>query len=319
MCLRNGSRFCVGSSHEGSSSNAATLTKRTLPTATNAYAESFPEADAAQPVLVVVQPPAGSSYTLLDNDHFKHFTQQLNNTIYAYPPLKTDPGFVRNVASYWSVTDMIPEVVRQQLHVSSAIISSDNLTSFVLITLHGAASNAPMQPAQTAYKKINDFIKYIQDKDRMASINPDNLDVRVTGIGVHICACRCKTRIAHATTTFTHTGFPVFSVDTMTAVESDMMRVEGVAAPLAMLVLGIMLRNFRLLILPLMCMGTSLATALLVMWPISIVYPVVIIVPAIVTCVVLALSVDYSLFLLSRFREESQNGVKVCLSGIAPA
>ena len=104
----------------------------------------------------------------------------------------------------------------------------------------------------------------------------------------------------------------------MSAVESDMMRVEGVAAPLAMVVLGIMLRNFRLLILPLMCMGTSLATALLMMWPISKMYPVVIIVPAIVTCVVLALSVDYSLFLLSRFREETQNGAKVCLCDFAP-
>ena len=106
---------------------------------------------------------------------------------------------------------------------------------------------------------------------------------------------------------------PAFNADTMTAVESDMMRVEGVAAPLAMVVLGVMLRNFRLLILPLVCMGTSLATALLIMWPISKVYPVVIIVPAIVTTVVLALSVDYSLFLLSRFREEAQSGAEVSL------
>ena len=104
----------------------------------------------------------------------------------------------------------------------------------------------------------------------------------------------------------------------MSAVESDMMRVEGVATPLAMVVIDIMIRNFRLLILPLMCMSTSLATDLLMMWPISKVYPVVIIVPAIVTCVVLALSVDYSLFLLSRFREETQNGAKVCLCDFAP-
>ena len=90
-----------------------------------------------------------------------------------------------------------------------------------------------------------------------------------------------------------------------------MMRVESVAAPLAMVVLGIMLRNFRLLIIPLICMGASLASALLVMWPISMVYPVVIIAPAIVTTVVLALSVDYSLFLLSRFREETHRGAGV--------
>ena len=194
----------VLNSREGSGSNAAILTKRTLLTAINAYVESFPEVDATQPVLVVVQHPAGSSYTLLDNDHFRNFTEQLNNTVYAYPPLQTDPGLVQNVASYWTLMDMTPELLRNQLHgVTSATISSDNLTSFVLITLRGAASNAQLQPALAAYKKISAFTKYLNDKDRIASINPFNLDVRVTGIGVHICAYTCKTGITHATTTLT--------------------------------------------------------------------------------------------------------------------
>merc|ERR1719331_1920227 len=166
-------------------------------------------------------------------------------------------------------------------------MTPDNSTSFVVINLHGAASNAPLQPALATFKRNGDFIKYLRDK--LAGINPHNLDAKITGM-------------------------PAFDVSINAAVESDMMRVESVAAPLAMVVLGIMLRNFRLLIIPLICMGASLASALLVMWPISMVYPVVIIAPAIVTTVVLALSVDYSLFLLSRFREETHRGAGRLLS-----
>ena len=121
--------------------------------------------------------------------------------MYAYPPLQTDPGFVQTVASYWSIVDMTPEVLRKQLHdVTSAIISSDNSTSFVVINVHGAASNAPLQPALAAYKKLDAFITYLIDKHRMASINPDHLDVKITGMRLDICTCTCNAQLAQATT-----------------------------------------------------------------------------------------------------------------------
>ena len=60
-----------------------------LSTATLAYIDSFPKLDAVAPVMVVVQPPAHSPSTLLDNGAFERFSQRLNDTVYAYPPLAT--------------------------------------------------------------------------------------------------------------------------------------------------------------------------------------------------------------------------------------
>ena len=150
-----------------------------------AYIESFPEADAAQSVMVVVQPPAHATYTLLDNDHFERFTQRLNDTVYAYPPLQTDPDFVQGVVSYWSIMDVTPKVFHSDMHdAMSTVMTPDNSTSFVVINLHGAASNAPLQPALATFKRNGDFIKYLRDK--LAGINPHNLDAKITGIYTRI-------------------------------------------------------------------------------------------------------------------------------------
>jgi len=51
-------------------------------------------------------------------------------------------------------------------------------------------------------------------------------------------------------------------------------------------------------------MGISILTSFLVMYPISLVWEIFSFVPSVMMSLVIAMSIDYSLFLLSRYREE---------------
>ncbi len=100
------------------------------------------------------------------------------------------------------------------------------------------------------------------------------------------------------------TGFIVMYIEMREATVQDMTRMDMIVIPLAMLVLAFFLRSLRLMILPILSMAISVLTSFLIIYPIALVLNVFSFVPSIVMSLVIALSIDYSLFLLSRFREE---------------
>lgn len=101
------------------------------------------------------------------------------------------------------------------------------------------------------------------------------------------------------------TGMSVFITDAMDAAKSDVEKMDAIVLPLAFLVLAAVLQSVRLLILPLMGMLTSLVAALLLMrGVVKAGMDVTSAVPAIMASLQIAVSIDYSLFLLTRFQEE---------------
>ena len=100
------------------------------------------------------------------------------------------------------------------------------------------------------------------------------------------------------------TGFVVMYLEMREAAVQDMTRMDMIVIPLAMVVLAFFLRSLRLMILPIISMALSVLTSFLIIYPIALVLNVFAFVPSIVMSLVIALSIDYSLFLLSRFREE---------------
>ena len=78
----------------------------------------------------------------------------------------------------------------------------------------------------------------------------------------------------------------------------------GIVLPAALLVLGWVLRTWRLMLIPLATLVTSLAVSFLIMWAVARATVVVSTVPALMVSMMLAMCVDYSLFLLVRYRTE---------------
>jgi uncharacterized membrane protein YdfJ with MMPL/SSD domain len=85
---------------------------------------------------------------------------------------------------------------------------------------------------------------------------------------------------------------------------------DGIVLPLALALLAILLRSVRLLILPILCIAISALVTFMIMYGITFVFSIVSFAPSLMMSLLIAMSIDYSLFLLSRYREELLVGRK---------
>ena len=109
------------------------------------------------------------------------------------------------------------------------------------------------------------------------------------------------------------TGGPALSMDTDHSIERDMALIDTIVIPLVFIVLLFLLRNWKYFPLTLapIVMTIGLSFALLERYIAFTGATVMSFVPSVLISLVLGISVDYSLFLLSRFREERKKGNNV--------
>ncbi|MHA1258929.1 MAG: MMPL family transporter, partial [Candidatus Heimdallarchaeaceae archaeon] len=104
------------------------------------------------------------------------------------------------------------------------------------------------------------------------------------------------------------TGAEVLFEDMRSSAEKDIILMDSIVLPIALIVLAFVLKSFRLMILPVLSVGFSIATSFFLMYPVAKLVPVFSFVPSVMMSLVIALSIDYSLFLLSRYKEELRKG-----------
>jgi len=102
------------------------------------------------------------------------------------------------------------------------------------------------------------------------------------------------------------TGIDAFLVDVLAGIEHDIALMDAVAFPIALVILMSVLQSGRLLILPILCMVLTILSSFLIMVPVAAHMDVVTFAPSVQMSLSIALSIDYSLFLLGRYREELQ-------------
>ena len=103
-------------------------------------------------------------------------------------------------------------------------------------------------------------------------------------------------------------GMPTFLKAAQDGVKADLELMDTVSLPLALLIFVAMLRSARLLLLPILNIIVVVSSAFSLMYPVSLHLHVASTVPSLMISVSIAMSIDYSLFLLSRFREEIERG-----------
>ncbi|HZU77672.1 MAG TPA: MMPL family transporter, partial [Dehalococcoidia bacterium] len=106
-------------------------------------------------------------------------------------------------------------------------------------------------------------------------------------------------------------GGPVFYSDIQSVSEADLRRAELIAFPFATLALLLVFRSVVAAALPVAVGGCSVVVSLAMLFGLASASPVSIFALNITTLFGLGLGVDYSLFMVSRFREELRRGLPV--------
>ncbi|BFU25725.1 MmpL efflux pump, putative [Entamoeba histolytica HM-1:IMSS-B] len=100
------------------------------------------------------------------------------------------------------------------------------------------------------------------------------------------------------------TGFEPGSVDLQEEIMVSLMKMDISCIPIAILVLLWVLKSLSLMIIPLCTIITSFVVAFGIMYPITFAIDIYGVAPALMMSCIAAMSIDYSLFLLTRFSEE---------------
>lgn len=126
---------------------------------------------------------------------------------------------------------------------------------------------------------------------------------------------RLKTLLAPpAGTSVQLTGFGPLTKDAAAQSEEDLQRAEIVSLPIAAIILIAVFASLIAAGMPLLVAGLAIPSALALVWVVAQQVEMSIYVLNIATMLGLALAIDYSLFIVSRFREELRNGRTVELA-----
>eukprot|EP01062_Namystynia_karyoxenos_P071653 TRINITY_DN672_c0_g1_i4.p1 TRINITY_DN672_c0_g1~~TRINITY_DN672_c0_g1_i4.p1 ORF type:complete len:1020 (+),score=255.13 TRINITY_DN672_c0_g1_i4:97-3060(+) len=108
---------------------------------------------------------------------------------------------------------------------------------------------------------------------------------------------------------FTLLGAPAFIHVILDASTSDLERMDMIVLPIAVFILAWIVRSLRLMLMPLISLGFSAAVSFAVMYGVALVKNVFSGASALMMSILIAMSIDYGLFLLTRYREELERGV----------
>jgi RND superfamily putative drug exporter len=116
---------------------------------------------------------------------------------------------------------------------------------------------------------------------------------------------------AHAPLTLRDGGESVMNFEGDDRIKEDLAKAESVAVPLTLLILIVVFGSIAAALLPLVIATISIMGALAVLRLLALVTNVSVFSVNLTTALGLGLAIDYSLFMVSRFREELRNGAEV--------
>jgi uncharacterized membrane protein YdfJ with MMPL/SSD domain len=229
------------------------------------FSQYFPDQARQEAAVILVENLASDPVT--SEDYLRKFSFYLNDTLHSSP----HADLIHHLLGYYFVPDEVVEIAASaSKDPRSNFLSTNNASSFVVVNF------------QTTNKKVvsGEIRKAIQ------AFNAHNPEL----------SSNYRTHV---------TGFEAMGNDTQDGVEHDAIRMDVLAVPLALLLFWLFLRNVRMLVIPVLSTLTAAIYSFALMYPIAVyVVKVTTMAPTLMVSMIIAVSTDYVLFMLTRFIEE---------------
>ena len=223
---------------------------------------------------------------------------------------------------------LIPQIAHFSIFLKSTSPNTSLLTNDVQTYLIRVSSavNQMVQPGE-----VSDFATYFTLKDIHANALAEGLiaengtamavplvfnapftSKRAGEFGAHLVEIvNHQLAITHHPTFVAEVnGLPVFITDIISSVEKDMGLMDAIVMPIALVVMMFTVRSARLAILPVISIGLSLVVSFAGMYLVTLATEVSASTPSLMMSLCIAMSIDYNLFILSRFMDELRTGVR---------
>lgn len=201
-------------------------------------AQHFPKLDKATAGVVIVRPSHGGSVLGADGKGaaLRAFSAALNSTIWSFEPGK--PQICVEVDGYSSVVDTVGP-------------AGAAMAKGLFISAHEEAAIILIQGDAKDSRRYLKFVDWVNDGLPNAAARALEVDPRLA-------------------LNATQTGLGMFTEEALEGVQHDLEKMDMVAMPIALCVLSFVLRSWRLMLVPCICIGAAAATSFgVIMLPIS--------------------------------------------------
>ena len=249
----------------------------------------------------IFDPPSGSPAAIAKEKWNQYFPSQSHLHTAIIVVHKIDGTSLIQDAAALAYCQHVDNTLRRELNSSSSTLEYGDRYKQLVGYFDVTESSIPI--AAVAFLGKNEatmfwVVRFEPDDNSMTKI-----------IGLHIRDVVDELNLSPEIYTIGVTGSDYVNYAIGEGTASDMINTDSIILPIAMVVLCCYLKSLRLMVLPLLCVGLSLVTSLSVMLPISIyAWNVASFAPSIMMSLTVAMSIDYSLFMLTRYREEILNG-----------
>ncbi len=237
------------------------------------YRELFPDTTQQTDFGIMVRrtSAANSSVSVVDDARTRAFVDAFGEWVLNRTSNDTELPLLA-MASYFALDDLLDPTVpplfrRMGAALQHKFVSNDSSATIVTVTINADPTHAHTIEFADA---MSEFVRAQQWDDVVISVS----------------------------------GISAFLTLMQASVESDLIKTDGISMPIAILILAVVLKSLRLLIIPLTALIVSCLCSFALTYIVAQFLDVIFITPSLMMSLLVASSIDSSLFLLSRYREE---------------
>lgn len=256
---------------------------------------AYPAAKFMEILKITLDAPPGSKSEAAQVLFDKHYPQlEYNSQAVGY--LEVDSGDISKVPG---LDDYIRDMQKRlnELRPLSSFISTTTVED---LTKPLAGTFPPLKLPLISHDKSALLLTY------SVAMDPASQECRDWALTAHELFMKVtKEKLGNHLSFYGTNSYSEAAAQAITQARADMERCDAVSLPCAAIILLVVVESCRLLLIPGLALAVSCVASFSSMWFVGQYFqPVQAITPSLMMCLIISMTIDYSIFLLTRFREE---------------